>query len=129
MPLRRRLAALLAASFVVAACSGAATPSPSAPAPSPTASLVPAATASAEPSVAASPSPAFPISLTDDEGTAVQLTEEPDKIVSLTPAETEVLYAIGAGDRLVGKVEDIANYPPEAKDVPVVSAFGANGVD
>jgi iron complex transport system substrate-binding protein len=130
LPIRRRVFALLAAAaFAVAACSGAATPAPSAPAPSATASLVPAATASAEPSVAPSPSPAFPISLTDDEGTTVQLTEEPDKIVSLTPAETEVLYAIGAGDKVVGKVEDIANFPPEAKDVPVVSAFGANGVN
>jgi iron complex transport system substrate-binding protein len=128
--IRRRVAALLAAAtFAVAACSGAATSAPSAAAPSATASLVPAATASAEPSIAPSPSPAFPVALTDDEGTTVQLAEEPDRIVSLTPAETEVLYAIGAGDKVVGKVEDIANFPPEAKDVPVVSAFGANGVN
>ena len=59
--------------------------------------------------------PAFPVTLTDDEGTTVKLAAEPQKIVSLTPAETEVLYAIGAGDRLVGKVEDIANFPPEAE--------------
>jgi iron complex transport system substrate-binding protein len=130
LTIRRRFAALLAAAAVgLAACSGAATPAPSAAAPSATASLVPAATAAGEPSVVASPSPAFPVSLTDDEGTTVQLAEEPDKIVSLTPAETEVLYAIGAGDKVVGKVEDIANFPPEAKDVPVVSAFGANGVN
>jgi iron complex transport system substrate-binding protein len=62
-------------------------------------------------------------------GTTVQLAEEPTRIVSLTPAETEVLYAIGVGDKVVGKVEDIASFPPEAKDVPVVSAFGATGVN
>jgi iron complex transport system substrate-binding protein len=65
--------------------------------------------------------------LTDDEGTKVELKAEPQKIVSLTPAETEILFAIGAGDRVVGKVEDIANYPPEANDLPVVGTF--NGVD
>jgi iron complex transport system substrate-binding protein len=47
--------------------------------------------------------------------------------VSLTPAETEILFALGAGDRVVGKVEDIANYPPEAADVPVMGRF--DGVD
>jgi iron complex transport system substrate-binding protein len=130
LSIRRRVAALLAAATIaVAACTGAATPAPSAAAPSATASLVPAATASAAPSVAPSPSPAFPVSLTDDEGTTVQLAEEPERIVSLTPAETEVLYAIGAGAKVVGKVEDIASFPPAAKDVPVVSAFGANGVN
>ena len=67
--------------------------------------------------------------MTGDDGVAVTLTEKPDKIVSLTPAETEVLYAIGAGDSVAGKVEDIANFPPEAKAVPVVSSFGATGLD
>jgi iron complex transport system substrate-binding protein len=124
-----RLAVFVAAiAFVLAACSGGTTAAPSVPADA-TASLLPPATASAPPSVAPSPGAAFPVSLTDDEGTTVQLAEEPDKIVSLTPAETEVLYAIGVGDKVVGKVEDIASFPPEAKDVPVVSAFGATGVN
>jgi iron complex transport system substrate-binding protein len=69
----------------------------------------------------------FPVSLTDDEGTTVALKAEPRKIVSLTPAETEILFAIGAGDRVVGKVEDVANFPPEAKDIPIVGTF--SGVD
>ena len=69
----------------------------------------------------------FPLTLTDDEGTSVTLPAEPQRIVSLTPAETEILFALGAGDRVVGKVEDIANYPPEAADVPVMGRF--DGVD
>ena len=109
---------------LVAACGGAATPRPTTP-PDATGSLVPATTAT--PAASPSPSPAFPTSLTDDEGTKVELKTEPQKIVSLTPAETEILFAIGAGDRVVGKVEDVANFPPEAKDVPVVGTF--NGVD
>ncbi len=67
------------------------------------------------------------MSLTDDEGTKVALDTEPRKIVSLTPAETEILFALGAGDRVAGKVEDVANYPPEAKDVPIVGTF--SGID
>src|SRR5262245_37468886 len=122
--------ATAAAVLALAACSPAATTRPSVP-PDATGALVPPATATVPPSQAAvaSPSPAFPVTLKDDEGTSITLAAEPQKIVSLTPAETEILYAIGAGDRVVGKVEDIANYPPEAKDVPVVSKFGTTGVD
>ena len=69
----------------------------------------------------------FPLTLTDDEGTSVTLPAEPQRIASLTPAATEILFALGAGDRVVGKVEDIANYPPEAADVPVMGRF--DGVD
>lgn len=70
---------------------------------------------------------AFPITLTDDEGTDVTLAAEPQKIVSLTPDATETLFAIGAGARVVGKVEDIADYPAEASSVPIVATF--SGVD
>jgi iron complex transport system substrate-binding protein len=128
------LAVLAAAALALSACGSAASPRPSVP-PDATGSLLPAATATVGPSapsspaVSASAAAAFPVSLVDDEGTTVALAKQPQKIVSLTPAETEVLYALGAGDRLVGKVDDLANYPPQAKDVPVVSAFAANGVN
>ena len=93
---------------------------------SPAASVTPA---SAPPSVTPSPSPvpSFPVTLTDDEGTEVTIAAEPQRIVSLTPATTEILFTIGAGDRVVGKVEDIANFPPEAADIPIVARF--NDVD
>jgi iron complex transport system substrate-binding protein len=109
--------------LVVAACSssGAAPPSASPAAVSPSA---PASTAPSEPSASAA---GYPLHLVDDDGTALTLPAEPQRIVSLTPAETEILFALGAGDRVVGKVEDIANYPPEAADVPVMGRF--DGVD
>jgi iron complex transport system substrate-binding protein len=69
------------------------------------------------------PAPTFPVTITDDEGTEVTLASEPRRIVSLTPATTEILFAIGAGPRVVGKVEDIANFPPEAASVPIVATF------
>jgi cobalamin transport system substrate-binding protein len=123
---RRGLAPALVVAVLVAACGTAATPRPS-NAPDATGSLLPPITATPPPSASPSAAAAFPTTLTDDEGTAVELKAEPKKIVSLTPAETEVLYAIDAGDRLVGKVEDIANFPPEAAKVPIVGTF--NGVD
>lgn len=73
--------------------------------------------------------PAFPVTLTDDEGTEMTLTAEPQKIVSLTPATTEILFALGVGSRVVGKVEDIANFPPGAASVPVVATFSAVDVE
>jgi iron complex transport system substrate-binding protein len=109
--------------LVIAACSssGAARPSASPATVSPSA---PASTPPSEPSASAA---SYPLHLVDDDGTALTLPAEPQRIVSLTPAETEILFALGAGDRVVGKVEDIANYPPEAADVPVMGRF--DGVD
>jgi iron complex transport system substrate-binding protein len=84
--------------------------------------------------VTATPSPAasaatFPLTLTDDEGTDVELAAEPEKIVSLTPAATETLFALGVGDRIVGKVEDLSVYPPEAAPIPDVAKFGEVDVE
>jgi iron complex transport system substrate-binding protein len=61
--------------------------------------------------------------LTDDEGTQITIPSEPRRIVSLTPAATEILFAIGAGDRVVAKVEDITPWPPEAEGLPIVATF------
>nr|MBA2720838.1 ABC transporter substrate-binding protein [Chloroflexota bacterium] len=93
--------------------------------------LVPAATAtppppSAGPSAAAA---TFPMTLTDDEGTRVALAAEPKTIVSLTPATTEILFALGVGDRVAGKVEDFTPYPPEVTAIPDVAKFGEVDVE
>jgi iron complex transport system substrate-binding protein len=123
----RTLIVSLAIATTAAACgTSGASIAPTAP-PDATGSLLPPATATPPASSSASAAPAFPVTLTDDDGTKVELKAAPEQIVSLTPAETEVLYALGAGDRVVGKVEDIANFPPEAQDVPVVATF--SGVD
>jgi len=118
----------LAIAVVVAACSGtpATTPTlePVTPYPS-------TAVATEAPTDAATESPAparFPLELTDDEGTVVTIPAEPQRIVTLTPAATETLFALGAGDRLVGKSEDIFLYPPEAADVPDVEKYDGSAV-
>ncbi|TAL09378.1 MAG: hypothetical protein EPO00_05975 [Chloroflexota bacterium] len=109
----------IALALVLAACSGAPATPAATSAPVPTATATPAPTPTA--------APAFPVTVVDDEGTSVTLASEPLKIVSLTPAATETLFAIGAGPRVVAKVEDITPYPPEADALPVVATF--QGVD
>ncbi len=53
------------------------------------------------------------ISVTDDEGATVTLDKPAARIVSLAPHATELLYAAGAGDRIVG-VLSTSDWPPEA---------------
>jgi iron complex transport system substrate-binding protein len=52
----------------------------------------------------------------DDFGDTLRLTEPPRRIVSLNPATTELFFALGVGDKLVGRTHfDL--YPPEAQNV------------
>jgi iron complex transport system substrate-binding protein len=59
---------------------------------------------------------------------APELQAAPQRIVSLAPSHTETLFAIGAGDRVVG-VTDRCNYPPEASKLPRVSEFSKINVE
>jgi iron complex transport system substrate-binding protein len=118
-----RFLALLAVLFVAIGCNAGAVP-PWTPG---TGTAAPFLTPAPTPTPEATAAPAFPVTVTDDEGTAVTIQSEPQKIVSLTPATTETLFALGVGSRVVGKVEDVANYPPDASSVPVVATF--SGVD
>ncbi|MSQ40159.1 MAG: cobalamin-binding protein [Dehalococcoidia bacterium] len=69
------------------------------------------------------PTPTLPpsISVTDSEGTIVLLQAPPRRIVSLGPSNTEVLYALGVSDRVVG-VDDYSDYPQEAQSKPKVGS-------
>jgi iron complex transport system substrate-binding protein len=67
------------------------------------------------------PTPAVVV-VRDDFGNAVTLEAEPQRIISLAPSHTEILYALGLGDRVVG-VTAYCNYPPEAADKPKVGEF------
>lgn len=55
--------------------------------------------------------------LTDDFGDTVVVSSSPKRVVSLNPTTTEIAFAMGAGDRLVGRTHwDF--YPPAVKSVP-----------
>ena len=57
------------------------------------------------------------IRLTDDSGRAVTLQAPARRVISLAPHLTELMFAAGAGARVVGTVE-YSNYPEAAKTVP-----------
>jgi iron complex transport system substrate-binding protein len=65
---------------------------------------------------------AFPLTITDDEGTEVTIEALPERIVSLSPANTEIVFRLGAGDRLVGGT-DFDDHPAEAIPLPDVASF------
>ena len=68
----------------------------------------------------------YPITLTDDLGREVTIAELPERIISLAPSNTEILFALGLGDRVVG-VTDFCDYPPEALAKEKVGGpWGAN---
>jgi iron complex transport system substrate-binding protein len=64
----------------------------------------------------------FPVTITDDAGRDVTVETEPMRIVSLAPANTEIVYALGLFDRLVG-VTTYDDYPAEVVDLPKVGDF------
>ncbi|MDO8586561.1 MAG: ABC transporter substrate-binding protein [Armatimonadota bacterium] len=62
---------------------------------------------------------AFPLTIKDARGKAIVIKSAPRRIVSLTPHNTEILFALGLGDRVVG-VTAWCNYPPAAKKKPKI---------
>lgn len=74
----------------------------------------PAATeAPATEAPAASPAPES-LTFTDGLGREITLDGPPQRIVSLAPSNTEILFAIGAGDQVVGR-DQLSDFPEEAK--------------
>lgn len=61
-------------------------------------------------------------SFTDDLGRQVTLDTVPQRIVSVSPACTEILFALGLGDQVVG-VTEYCNYPEEALSKPKIGTF------
>ena len=97
----------------------------------PAAATGPAATAGGTPTFSASPgarAAAFPITVTDDAGRVVTIDDEPERIVSLAPSNTEIVCAVEACDRLVG-VTDFDDHPPEVADVEKVVISAAVDVE
>ena len=92
-----RRIALLFALLLIVGCGTATTPAP--------ASSTTKASASAA---------AFPTSITDFQNRSVAISKRPERIVSIGPSNTEFLFALGVGDRVVG-TDDFSDEPAAAK--------------
>nr|WP_211171144.1 ABC transporter substrate-binding protein [Bacillus sp. DNRA2] len=68
---------------------------------------------------------AFPVTITDDAGRKVKIDKEPKSIVSIQTSPTEIAFALGLGDKIVG-VSDYDNYPKEVKKIQKVGAQDIN---
>jgi iron complex transport system substrate-binding protein len=64
----------------------------------------------------------FPATLTDDRGVSVEIPHMPARIVSLAPSDTEILFAVGAGRRVVGDTT-ACDYPPEAQKLAHIGGW------
>ena len=93
--------------LTLAACQS---PGPAAPAPE-------ATTSNQE----ASESTLYPLAVTDASGKEVVIEKEPMKVISLSPAATETVFALGAQDKLVGRT-DYCDFPAE---VSAISSVGS----
>ena len=99
---------ILAVALVVASCTGSeGTDPPEVPTTTVASSTVTSA-------------PSFPVTIEAPNG-PVTIDERPERIVSISPTSTEVLFAVGAGDQVVA-VDSLSNHPPEAP-VTNLSAF------
>jgi iron complex transport system substrate-binding protein len=77
---------------------------------------------------AGSPEPgSSPVTITDDEGVETTLESLPDRIVTFAPSHTEIVFALGRGDLLVGVSGRFDDHPADARSIERVG--GAGGVE
>ena len=118
---------LIIFAVLLSACAPSATPT-AAPVPTTAPKVEPtlAPTTAPAPTLAptATPVPDQSITLIDGLKREVKLAQPAQRIISIAPSNTELLFAVGAGPQLVGR-EEMADYPVEAKAIESIgSVFG-----
>jgi len=68
------------------------------------------------------------IQITDQAGRTVTLNGTPQRIISIAPANTEILFALGLDDKIVG-VTNYCNYPEEALNKEKVGGFSTPNIE
>ncbi len=64
----------------------------------------------------------WPLVITDDLGNTIELQAYPKAIVSISPSTTEILFAVGAVDQIVGR-DDMSLYPDAALEVESIGSL------
>jgi len=72
--------------------------------------------------------PSFPLTVVDDLDRKVEIKELPQRIISLAPSTTEILFALGLGDKVVG-VTQYCDYPEAAKSKPRVAGYSTPALE
>ena len=99
--------ALLAASCAAGVPEAATTTTPSTTSPT-TTTMAPSTTTT----TTVPPDDGFPVTIETVNG-SVTIEDKPERIVSISPTATEILFAVGAGDQVVA-VDNLSNYPADA---------------
>lgn len=89
-----------------------------APEPKPTSTSTP--TSNSDPTI--EEDLAYPMQFTDDRGNVTTFEKEPERVISLSPNITEVIYALGQGEKLVGRTA-FCDYPQDVQSAVVVGDF------
>jgi len=72
--------------------------------------------------------PATAVTITDDTGNVVSLDHAPVRIVSLSPANTEILAALGLADRIVG-ITDVCDFPPDIQNKTRIGGYASVSIE
>jgi iron complex transport system substrate-binding protein len=64
----------------------------------------------------------YPVEITDSLGREVTIDSEPENIASMAPSVTETLFAVGAGEKVVG-VTTADTYPEEVEEIEKIGDF------
>jgi len=70
----------------------------------------------------------FPMTLTDQIGREVTIEEQPERIISLSPSNTEILFALGLDDKIVG-VTDYCDYPEAVADKEKIGGYSDPNIE
>lgn len=119
------LSLLLVLTFALAACGNNATTGNENTPANNTATNETATNDANQPEQEASNETQYPYTVTDSSSVEVTLAAQPERVVSLVPSETEVLFAVGKGDIVVG-VDENSNYPEETAAIEKVGDFNTN---
>lgn len=70
----------------------------------------------------------YPLKVIDDLDNLVMISEKPQRIVSLAPSHTEILFALGVGERLVGRT-DFCDFPLDVQQISSIGGYSQPSIE